>query len=671
MVKHISLTREAALAGLLECGRLLEGATKESSKLAEPLSDVFQSVLQALAGIMGADRASLMVLDDDRDSLAIIASVGVPEDVAEQTRVALGEAISGWVAEHGKSLLLAPGQEIPGPVREAMHQPSVTSSLSVPISWDGGVLGVLNLGRLGGAAPFDHAQLQFAALAGEQLGRFRSLSRLQHETSEHGLFVSQFIESIPSSMLVVDRRLRVVSVNRHFLESVRRGKEATIGRRLVDVLPSWLAKYAPMEEKLKQVFRSGDAIDGGDVLQVGTGNVYFFRFVPITVGGSVQQAMLLVDDVTERHKLGVEVRRAERHLTGVVQSASDLLASLDDGGRIVTWNPAAERVSGWTLAEALGRRLWELCAPDDAELMEKMLKGSPAEQQAHTQEARLVAPDGRESIVDWSSSPMTDDNGVITGTVVVGRDLTSYRLLASQLIQAEKMASLGVMAGGIAHELRTPLAVIQVSAQLLMENPDDADLQATCLSKIDASTKRSALIIDNLLKFARPQAELLAEVDVDAVLDQTLALLADQLTLQRVRVQRTPMPHGVRVVGNADLLQQVFTNLVLNACNAMPEGGELSIVTSAEPDGPVRIAFKDTGVGIPAADLPHLFDPFFTTKPPGSPSSGLGLSISYRIIEQHAGGIEVASDLGKGSAFTVSLPGLGGGAHEPEGVGRR
>ena len=556
-------------------------------------------------------------------------------------------------------------------MREAMHQPSVTSSLSVPISWDGGVLGVLNLGRLGGAAPFDHAQLQFAALAGEQLGRFRSLSRLQHETSEHGLFVSQFIESIPSSMLVVDRRLRVVSVNRHFLESVRRGKEATIGRRLVDVLPSWLAKYAPMEEKLKQVFRSGDAIDGGDVLQVGTGNVYFFRFVPITVGGSVQQAMLLVDDVTERHKLGVEVRRAERHLTGVVQSASDLLASLDDGGRIVTWNPAAERVSGWTLAEALGRRLWELCAPDDAELMEKMLKGSPAEQQAHTQEARLVAPDGRESIVDWSSSPMTDDNGVITGTVVVGRDLTSYRLLASQLIQAEKMASLGVMAGGIAHELRTPLAVIQVSAQLLMENPDDADLQATCLSKIDASTKRSALIIDNLLKFARPQAELLAEVDVDAVLDQTLALLADQLTLQRVRVQRTPMPHGVRVVGNADLLQQVFTNLVLNACNAMPEGGELSIVTSAEPDGPVRIAFKDTGVGIPAADLPHLFDPFFTTKPPGSPSSGLGLSISYRIIEQHAGGIEVASDLGKGSAFTVSLPGLGGGAHEPEGVGRR
>jgi signal transduction histidine kinase len=147
---------------------------------------------------------------------------------------------------------------------------------------------------------------------------------------------------------------------------------------------------------------------------------------------------------------------------------------------------------------------------------------------------------------------------------------------------------------------------------------------------------------------------------LDALLDETMVLLADQLALQRVRVNRTPMPDGMRVVGNADLLQQVFTNLVLNACTAMPEGSELSIVIRAEQGGPVTIAFRDTGVGIPAEDLPHLFDPFFITRPLGSPSSGLGLSISYRIIEQHAGGIEVASDPGKGSTFTVSLPGLGG-----------
>ena len=656
LARHAGLTRDAVLAGLLECGGLLDRATAESSAPAAPSDGVFQGVLQALARITGADRASLMVVDDEREALVIIASLGVPEDVAEQTRVALGEAISGWVAQHGESLLMAPGQEIPGAVREAMRQPSITSSLSVPISWDGGVLGVLNLGRLGRAAPFDDAHLQFAALVGEQLGHFRSLSRLERETSEHGLFVSQFIESIPSSMLVVDRRLRVVSANRHFLESVRRGKETTIGRKLVDVLPPWLARYAPMEERLRAVFRSGEAITGGDVLQQPAGNVYFFRFVPIMVGGFVQQAMLLVDDVTERHKLGVEVRRAERHLTGVVQSANDLLASLDTEGLIVTWNPAAERVSGRTLAEVRGKRLMQFCAPEDADVIAEMLQRSPAEQQAHTQEARLVAPDGRESIVDWSMSPMTDDNGAVTGTVVVGRDLTAYRLLASQLIQAEKMASLGVMAGGIAHELRTPLAVIQVSAQLLLENPDDPELHATCLQKIDASTRRSALIIDNLLKFARPQTELLGEIDVDTLLDETMVLLADQLSLQRVRVHRTPMPDGIRVVGNADLLQQVFTNLVLNACTAMPEGGRLSIVVRAEQGGPVRVAFRDTGVGIPAADLPHLFDPFFTTRPPGSPSSGLGLSISYRIMEQHAGAIEVASDLGKGSTFTVSLP---------------
>jgi len=659
LTRHIGLTRDAVLAGLVECADLLAGQRAGAHADGTWRDIAYTDTLRVLARIVGADRGSLMLMEDPHGELAIIASLGVPEDVAEQTRVPFGEAISGWVAEHGEPLLIAPEREIPDPVREAMHQSSTTSSVCAPIIWDGSVLGVVNMGRLDGARPFDDAHLQFAALAGGLLGHFLSLRRLRHETNERGLFVSQFIESIPSSMVVVDRRLRVVSANRHFLESVRLAGEAAMGRRLADVLPSWLTKYAPMEEKMREVFRTGEAFEGGDVLQVPTGNVYFFRLVPIMSGDVVQQAMLLVDDVTEQHRLGVEVRRTQRHLAGVVQGASDLLASLDQEGRIVTWNPAAEQVSGWTLNELRGRRLREICAPDDVALMNELLQ-RPLAERVGSHEVRLVAPDGREAIVDWSISPMTDDNGKVTGTVVVGRDLTSFRLMASQLVQSDKMASLGVMAGGIAHELRTPLAVIQVSAQLLMENPDDAELQATCLQKIDSSTKRSALIIDNLLKFARPQSELLSEVDVEAVLDETTLLLADQLALRRVRVSRATKRSGIRAVGNADLLQQVFTNLMLNACAAMPQGGKLSIAVRGENGGPVRIAFRDTGTGIPAADLPHLFDPFFTTRPPGSPSSGLGLAISYRIMEQHAGTIEVASEPKKGSTFTVSLPGRSG-----------
>ena len=657
MARHIALTRDTALAGVLECAKLLDSAATELAAPTATEDSVFQDVLHALARLTGADRASLLVTDEGADDLAVVAAFGLPEDaVAESEWLDLRRAISGWVTEHGEPLMLVTGEAVPDSLGELFAKSPLGSCLAAPISWDGVVLGVLQLGRLRRAAPFDEAHLQASTLVAQQLGHYRSLSRLRRETSEHGLFVSQFIESIPSSMLVVDRRLRVISANRHFLQSVRRGHDATIGRRLVDVLPSWLTKYTPVEEKLRAVFRSGEVISGGDVLQLGTGNVYFFRFVPIRAGGSVQQAMLLIDDVTDRHKLGAEVRRAERHLAGVVQSANDLLASLDEEGRIVTWNPAAERVSGRSLDEVRGRHLWDLCAPDDAGTIAEMLRESLTEQRMRTQEARLIAPDGREAIVDWSCSSMIDDNGAITGTVVVGRDLTSYRLLASQLIQAEKMASLGVMAGGIAHELRTPLAVIQVSAQLVLENPDDPELQATCLSKIDASTKRSALIIENLLRFARPQAEAQSEVDVDALLDETLVLLADQLTLQRVRVRRTLMPDGIRVVGNAHLLQQVFTNLVLNACAAMPTGGRLRIATSMEAGGPVKIAIEDSGVGIPAKDLPHVFDPFFTTKPPGSASSGLGLSISYRIAEQHGGSIDVLSEPGKGSTFTVSLP---------------
>jgi signal transduction histidine kinase len=127
-----------------------------------------------------------------------------------------------------------------------------------------------------------------------------------------------------------------------------------------------------------------------------------------------------------------------------------------------------------------------------------------------------------------------------------------------------------------------------------------------------------------------------------------------------VKVRRDPTPDGVSVIGSADLLQQVFTNLVLNACNAMPGGGELRIFVREAGDS-VTIAFQDTGTGILAEDLPHLFDPFFTTRPPGSSSSGLGLSISYRIVEHHSGSIEVSSAVGKGSTFTVTLPAGGRG----------
>ncbi|MFH0916149.1 MAG: ATP-binding protein, partial [bacterium] len=421
-----------------------------------------------------------------------------------------------------------------------------------------------------------------------------------------------------------------------------------------------LAEQAQVAKRIEEVFRTGKAVEGGKVSyrapNVPT-HVYFIRFAPLSTGvGEEPTVMLLMDDITEQERLGAEVKRAEVHLAGVVECANDLVASLDRQGRIVSWNPAAERASGWALDKVQGRSIVDLCRPEDREAMSDILHRLALGSRAQDAEVALLGAGGQEVAIAWSSSTMRDDKGGVTGMVVVGRDLTERHQLEERLVQSDKMASLGVMAGGIAHELRNPLAVIAVSAQLLLEKWHDQAFRETCLEKIDGSTRRASLIIENLLKFARPQAEKMAAIDVGELLEATFLLLADQLVIQQVVARVESVGSGVKVRGNPGLLQQVFTNLVLNACNAMPEGGSLVASATSDRDGAVRIAFRDTGRGIPLENLPRLFDPFFTTSPPGGKFVGLGLSIAYSIVRQHAGSIEVESEPGRGSVFTVVLP---------------
>ncbi|MBI1876862.1 MAG: PAS domain-containing protein, partial [Chloroflexi bacterium] len=210
----------------------------------------------------------------------------------------------------------------------------------------------------------------------------------------------------------------------------------------------------------------------------------------------------------------------------------------------------------------------------------------------HNIEVNLLTANAREVPIAWSCSPMLNDTGHTVGIVAVGRDLTEYRQLEAQLIQSAKMASLGVMAGGIAHELRNPLGIIAASAQLLLERPDDAQLRSQCAQKIQAATQRASLIIENLLKFARPQGSLqMGEVNSQAVLEETLAMLAHQMLLQQVTLRKEFQPDLPPVYGNAELLQQVFTNLTLNACNAMPQGGILKITGRITETDQVELQF--------------------------------------------------------------------------------
>ncbi|NNJ11136.1 GAF domain-containing protein [Chloroflexales bacterium ZM16-3] len=357
----------------------------------------------------------------------------------------------------------------------------------------------------------------------------------------------------------------------------------------------------------------------------------------------------------ERQQLTKEVRRIERHLASTVESAIDLVVSTDTEGRIMTWNRAAERISGFTREQMVGQHLYNLCAPAHRAMMEEMIKILMEGASFGQIELPLIGTTHQDVPISWRLSAIQSDTGGTVGIVAVGRDLAEQRHLESQLFQAAKMASMGVMASGIGHELRNPLGVISANAQLALERLSDPEIIRTCLQQIHVATKRSSLIIDNLLTFARPRNEGSQIVDINEVLASTFMLLDYQIQQHRTKLNAT-LSHSIpKVAGNAALLQQVFTNVILNALQAMEGGGMLNVTTQASDELGVEIVFSDTGCGISPEVLPQIFDPFFTTRPLGQ-GTGLGLAISYSIIQQHGGTIETSSPSGEGCTFYICLP---------------
>jgi two-component system NtrC family sensor kinase len=227
-----------------------------------------------------------------------------------------------------------------------------------------------------------------------------------------------------------------------------------------------------------------------------------------------------------------------------------------------------------------------------------------------------------------------------------------------ELIQAEKLTSLGQMAAAIAHEINNPLAGVLVYTKLLMKKTDANTLTKEealgHLSKMEAEINHSSRIIRNLLDFARQSEPVLRETDVNQVIEKALSLVAHQAQMQGVKVIKELSPSLPPITADFDQLQQVFTNLTLNAIQVMPQGGELTLRTALVNDGQLKIDVQDTGCGIPKENMRKLFTPFFTTKEKGK-GVGLGLAVAHGIIERHKGKIEVQSEVGKGTTFSIYL----------------
>jgi PAS domain S-box-containing protein len=466
------------------------------------------------------------------------------------------------------------------------------------------------------------------------------------------------VDSIPSSVLLVDESLCVSLANRNFLEKARRSKADTFGKPLTEVFPLVILDELGLLAQIRQSFKSAQPSQGQRLTYRAPGvplRTYYYGIIPMSWGGHVEHVMLLMDDVTEQLRLGEEIRRIERHLASVVESANEIVLSTDTRGRISSWNTAAVRICGYTSREVQGNSLFDYCPERHREKLRASFREAGQQGNSCAAEYDFTTSSGAVIPISWVFSPMKDDAGATVGIVAVGRDLTEQRKLEQQIRQADKLAALGVMAGGIAHEVRTPLTIASSAAQFLMEDDITPEFRKECAAKVHLGMHRASAIIENLLRFARPSGHTeMTQVNLETVIRQAGTLIANEARLQKIAIVFKFPNKPALVAGIASLLEQVFLNLYFNAMSAISDGGALTI-SVAEADGKAVVHVQDTGCGIADNDIDKIFDPFYTNARAGG-GTGLGLSICYSIVKQHSGSINVESVPGKGTTFIVAFP---------------
>ncbi len=347
----------------------------------------------------------------------------------------------------------------------------------------------------------------------------------------------------------------------------------------------------------------------------------------------------------------LQIERLKDFSENIVESLRIGVLTADLEGRIESWNPQLEDLLEIPRSEALGRKLEETLPRD---LAGEIASRASSDHVSGIYKFHLNTGSGRHLVVNASIAPLLGKNGARLGRLVLLDDITQRVRLEDQMIQTEKLTSLGLLAAGVAHEVNTPLAVISNYIQMLAKQIPADDPRQKTIERIVKQTFRASEIVNNLLNFSRTGGAEPEEVDLNSVLEETLTLVQHPFKTARVNVVRSYSNELPPVLGSITRLQQVFLNLFMNARDAMPGGGMLEVRTAAH-NGSVEVEVVDTGAGIPPEHIHRIFDPFFTTKATGR-GTGLGLSVSYGIIKEHAGKVDVRSTPGKGTSFRLEFP---------------
>jgi two-component system NtrC family sensor kinase len=350
-----------------------------------------------------------------------------------------------------------------------------------------------------------------------------------------------------------------------------------------------------------------------------------------------------------------EYERLKDFNENIVESINVGVMALDMEDRIESWNAQMEVMYAMPRWQTLTQPLKAIFPAEFVEEFDRMRR-EPGIRNLY--KFRLKTPAGEVRTVNVAIAPLVTRTFQVIGRLIIMDDITERIELEAQLSQADKLSSIGLLAAGVAHEVNTPLAVISSYTQMLGKQLQGDPQKSGLLEKITRQTFRASEIVNNLLNFSRTSGSEIGDVDVNKVIADTLALLDHQFKVGKIEVQNVLEPALPPIQGNAGRLQQVFLNLFLNAKDAMPGGGTLRVATLNGES--VSVCVSDTGTGIAPEHIQRIYDPFFTTKTAPregqARGTGLGLSVTYGIIQEHAGKIRVESHPGAGTTFTLDFP---------------
>jgi len=510
--------------------------------------------------------------------------------------------------------------------------------------------------------------IQGAISMAEENRALRSDSRRLKETR---LRLNIFVETAPLSIYVKDTHLRFKKINNHAQKVLGVRESELVGKRDTVIFPEGGARWLQKVEQ--ETLNSRRTLHASGVLPIQGQrmNVQVMLF-PLIENGRVEGLFGLFEDTTQlhesekkRHQVGEQLNETQQYLREVLENSRDIIFLTDPDGHILSFNSGAETSLGFSRDEVVGRQAHLLCANPGN--FDKLFAEAMRDGHATSYEAEFLSKERQTVICNISLTLIDSPDGRPLEVVCLCRDLTTRLRLKNDLILSERLAAVGQMASGVAHEINNPLAVIDTIAGLVEETldseghvlePETQKLLGRAMERLHHQVQRVTTITHSLLGFVRTQHAGMARVNIVELLEECLGVLGVEIRGADIEVVRLFTPEIPDFTSDPMLLQQVFVNVIKNSIDAMLEvperPGILEILTNMDAHS-ILVTIQDNGVGIPQEDKEKIFNLFHTTKPAGK-GTGLGLSIVHDIIFRLGGHIRVASEPGQWSRFVVEIP---------------